>query len=740
MPKDNPIGLNRVDGRAKVTGAAKYFAEYELPNMTYGVLVGSNITKGKILALDTKAAERAPGVLAVLSHLNRPTVPGYEPNPQQQNQNQAQGRGGGTGGFKIFYTDTIYFNGQPIALVVADRYERALYAASLIKAQYQKEEHATNFYKNINKAKEPKMGGEYKRGEADAYKNAPVKIEAEYVLPSEMHNPMELHGMLANWESDSKISLYSKTQGVKATQRTVANLFKIPLENITVYSEFVGGAFGLALRTWPHEIAAVMASKQLGKPVKLVLSRDQMFTMLGYRPQTWQKIGLGASSDGKLIGITHEATGQTASYEDFTEGATNISRFMYASPNMNTRYKILPLDIGVPTWMRGPGEATGAFALESAMDEMAHQLNMDPVEFRVKNHADIDPEKNLPFSSKFVKEAYELGAEKIGWKNRKAQPATTKDGDYWVGYGMSSGAFGAHRSAATVKSTLMADGTLLLQSAASDIGPGTGTAMVQIASQQLGLSTSKIKFELGNSSLPPAPSQGGSSTVSTVGSAVNDSVVALKQQLQELAVKNALVVSPTSGEFVFADGKISHTSNNNAAISFGDLLKKNNLPSIDVTKESKPNGEATKYSLYSFSIHFVQVKVHRLTGAVHVSKIVSVGDAGTIVSLKTAESQMIGGAVGGIGMALTEEAVMDDRYGRYVNNNLADYHVPVNADVPDIDVIFINKPDPIINPMGAKGMGEIALIGFSAAVANAVFNATGKRIRNLPITPDKLLA
>lgn len=739
MPKDNPKGLDRVDGRAKVTGAAKYFAEYELPNMTYGVLVGSTVTKGRILALDTKAAEKAPGVLAVLSHLNRPTVPGYEPNPNPQGQ-QAQGRGGGTGGFKIFYTDKIFFNGQPIALVVADRYERALYAASLVKAQYEKEEHQTNFDKNIEKAAAPRMSTDYHRGEIDAYKNAPIKLEAEYTLPSEMHNPMELHGMLANWESDSKIDLYSKTQGVKATQRTVANLFKIPLDNITVYSEFVGGAFGIALRTWPHEIAAVMASKQLNRPVKLVLGRDQMFTMLGYRPHTWQKVGLGASSDGKLIGITHEATGQTATYEDFTEGVTNISRFMYASPNMNTRYKLLPLDVCVPTWMRGPGEATGAFALECAVDEMAHQLNMDPIEFRLKNYAETDPEKNLPFSSKFVKEAYELGAEKIGWKNRKAQPATAKDGDYWVGYGMSSGAFGAYRGAATVKGTLMADGTLLLQSATSDIGPGTGTAMVQIASQLIGIPTNKIRFELGNSSLPPSGSQGGSSTVSTVGSAVNDAVVALKQQLQEMAGKTAMAATPSSGEFVFKDGKISHTSNNNAGVSFGDLMRQNNLQSINVTKESRPGGEMGKYSLYSFSIHFVQVKVHRLTGVVHVSKIACVGDAGTIVSLKTAESQMIGGAVGGIGMALTEEAVMDNRYGRYVNNNLADYHVPVNADVPDIDVIFINKPDPIINPMGAKGMGEIALIGFSAAVANAVFNATGKRIRNLPITPDKLMA
>lgn len=735
MPKDNiDKGLDRVDGKAKVTGAAKYFAEYELPNMSYGVLVGSNVTKGRIINLDTKGAEKAPGVIAVLSHLNRPTVPGYE----AVDDKAPKGRGVG---IKVFYSDKIYFNGQPIALVVADRYERAVYAASLIRAQYEKETFTTDFDKNTDKATAPKnaINGDYKRGEIDAYKNAPIKIEQEYTLPSEMHNPMELHGMLASWGKDDKIALYSKTQGVKATQKTISTLFKVPLENIEVFSEFVGGAFGIALRTWPHEVAAVMASKLLSRPVKLVLGRDQMFTMLGYRPHTWQKIGMGATADGKLVGITHEAIGQTATYEEFTEGSTNISRFMYACPNMNSRYKLVALDVGVPTWMRGPGEATGAFALESGMDEMAFKLNIDPIEFRLINYAETDPERNLPFSSKFVKEAYQLGADKIGWKQRSQKPATIKEGDWWVGYGMSSGAFGAHRSAATVKGTLMADGTLLLQSAASDIGPGTGTAMVQIASTTLGIPTNKIRFELGNSSLPPAPSQGGSSTVSTVGSAVSDACNALKKQLQDLAIKDVFATAQT-GNFVFADGKISHSSAGSPSIAYGEMLKKNNLDSINITMESKPNGEMGKYSLYSFSIHFVQVKVHSLTGAVKVSKIVSVGDAGKIVSLKTAESQMIGGAVGGIGMALMEDAVMDDRYGRYVNNNLADYHVPVNADVPNIDVIFINKPDPIINPMGAKGMGEIALIGFSAAVANAVFNATGKRIRNLPITPDKLLS
>jgi xanthine dehydrogenase YagR molybdenum-binding subunit len=442
-----------------------------------------------------------------------------------------------------------------------------------------------------------------------------------------------------------------------------------------------------------------------------------MFTMVGNRPATHQKIGLGANKDGKITGITHTAYGQTSTYENFTEGVVAMSKFMYQSENVNTNYNVVPLDTGVPIWMRGPGEATGAFALESAIDEMAYALNLDPLVFRVKNDPEKDQAQNKPFSSKNIKEAYQLGSEKIGWANRKQKPGSLIEGNWQIGYGVSVGVFNAGRGRASVRGVLNANGTLLLQSAVSDIGPGTGTAMTLIASRLMDLPVDKITFELGDSSLPPAPSQGGSSTLSTVGSAVNDVCVALKKQIADLAIK----------------------ANMDANALFTEVLQKNNLPLIEITQQSQANPEAKNYAIYSFSIHFVQVKVHQLTGVVKVSKIVSVGDAGKIISPKTAQSQMVGGAVGGIGMALTEEALFDNRYGKYINNNFGDYHVPVNADVPDIDVIFIDKPDPIINPMGAKGMGEIALIGFSAAVANAVFNATGKRIRSLPITPDKIL-
>jgi xanthine dehydrogenase YagR molybdenum-binding subunit len=732
--------IDRVTGKAVVTGKAKYAAEYEIPAMTYGVLVGSTIAKGTITAIDSKAAEKAPGVLAVISYLNSPKVPGYD-----QGANPVKGPTGGKG-LQVFNDNIVRFNNQPIALVIADTFERAVYGASLVKAQYNKEEHQTN-PEEMQKKGQPLEGTRYKdniRGEADAYKNAAIKIEAEYVVPIEVHNPMELHSITALWEGEDKVTVYDKTQGVKSTQRSIMQAFKLQEPNVKVIAQFVGGGFGSALRTWPHEIAALIGAKKTGRPVKLVLTRDQMFTMVGYRPYTKQIIGLGATADGKLTGITHEADSITSSYEEFNEGSVNISRALYQCANVTTRYKVYSLDLSTPTWMRGPGEATGAFALESAMDELAYALKMDPIELRLRNYAETDPERNRPFSSKFLKEAYQLGADAIGWKDRNAAPGSTKEGEWQVGYGMGTGMFNAGRGTAKALARLYADGSLLVQSAVSDSGPGTATSMTQIAMQHMGLPVNKVTFELGDSSLPPGPTQGGSSTTSTLGSAVNDVCVSLKKKLAELVKDNSIfhtenVHNVTAADLVFENGYMALASDRSRKITYTDVLKNAGLSQLEVTEESKAGEDQRKYATFSYSVHFVKVLVHPLTGVVRVAKVVSAADAGKIISPKTAESQIIGGAVGGIGMALMEEGVVDDRYGRWVNNNLADYHVPVQADVPHIQVLFVNKPDPILNPIGAKGMGEIALIGFAAAVANAVYHATGKRIRNLPITPDKLI-
>lgn len=726
--------IERVTGRAVVTGAAKYAAEHELANLTYGVLVGSTIAKGSITAMDTRAAERAPGVIAVVSHLNAPKVPGYD-----EGGNPVKGPTGGKG-LQVFNGNTVYFNGQPIALVIADTFERAVYAASLVKAQYKKEEHHTDFAA-AGKAVAAIEGPKYKdnvRGDANAFSNAVVKFEAEYIVPLEVHNPMELHAITAQWDGEDKVTVYDKTQGVKATQRSIMTAFKLSEENVKVFAPFVGGGFGSALRTWPHEIAALIGAKKTGKPIRLVLTREQMFTMVGYRPYTLQKLKLGATKDGKLTSIYHEANSITSPYEEFNEGTVNISRLLYACPNVVTRYQVYPFNVSTPTWMRGPGEATGSFALECALDELSYALNMDPIELRKRNYAEVDPQSNKPYSTKYLKEAYELGAEKFGWKNRNPKPRSMKEGDMLVGYGMATGVFNAGRGTAKALARLFADGTLLVQSAVSDSGPGTQTSMTVIAASAMGIAPAKVNFVLGDSSLPPGPTQGGSSTTATLGSAVHDVCVSLKKKLGELAMKLPAFQNTKPEDLVFENGNIL-SANRNTSISFTDVLQQSGLNQLEATEESKRSEEMNKYAAYSYSVHFAKVLVNPVTGIVKVSRVVTASDAGKIVSSKTAESQVIGGVVGGIGMALMEEGVIDDRYGRWVNNNLADYHVPVQADVPHIEALFVNKPDFILNPTGAKGMGEIALIGFAAAVANAVYHATGKRIRELPITLDKLI-
>ncbi len=737
--KGEKQALNRVDGKAKVTGTANYAADQKIQNLAYGFLVGSTIAKGKIKSIDTKSAEKAPGVLSVITYANAPKIPGY-----QVGKDPSKPQTGGQP-LRIFFDNEIVYYDQPIALVIADTFERVLYASKLVKAQYEKATHQTNLQANLDKAKTPSSPWmkDYNRGQQDAYKDAPVKIDQEYYHPREVHSPMELANIIVNWEEDNKVTVYTKTQGVFDTQGSIKDAFLLPAENITVHAEYVGGAFGMALRTWPYEIAALMGARKVGRPLKLVLHREQMFTNVGYRPATLQKIGMGASSDGKLVGITHEATGNTSSYEEFTEGSVGISRMLYDCPNVTTRYKTVPLDVSTPIWMRGPGEATGCYALESAMDEMAYKLNIDPVAFRLLNYADVDPDNKQPWSSKYLKECYQMGADKIGWKNRKRQPRALKDRGWLIGYGMGTGSFGAGRWNATVKAILQPDGSLLLQCSVTDIGPGTATMMTAIASDAMGIPPNKIAVQIGNTVLPPGPTQGGSATTSAVGGAVSDLCTTLKEQIAILAGKEGSPLhtanTPTlkADDITFSETGIASQKDDSLSISYADLFKLNNLPALEITKEGK--GQELPYSMYSFSVHFVKLRVHPQTGRIKIDHVVSCADAGTIVSPKTAESQMSGGVVGGIGMALMEESVFDHRFGRVINNNLADYHVPVNADIPKIEVLFVNKKDPYVNPVGSKGLGEICLIGMAPAVANAVFNATGKRMRELPITPDKLI-
>lgn len=720
----------RVEALAKVTGSGKYSAEYEVDAMCYAVLVTSTIPSGTIKNIRVDLAKQVSGVLDILHHQNRPAIPGFADETKIKESRF---------GLPVFYTDKIYFRGQPVALVVAETLEDATYAASLVTVEYTKDAFQVDF-ETARLAVPVKETGK-ERGSMDAWSTTPFVVEAEYAIKEEVHNPMEMHATIAQWVSEDKLKLYDKNQGVNNVQRVFSRLLSLPVENIEVISEFVGGGFGSGLRVWPHTLATVMAAKQVKRPVKLMLTRPQMFSLVGYRPESWQKIKLGADSTGKFTGMWHQAQHATSMYESFNENITRIARLVYDFKNLKTESSIVPLNIGTPTWMRGPGDCTGDFAIESAIDELSYQLKKDPVELRLKNIALInDPESGKPWSSHFIDECIKQGATTINWNKRKAEPGQIVDGDWKIGYGMAVGMWTAGRGTASAGMRIDRDGTLIVQTAMTDIGTGTGTAMQNLAFEATGILKHKIKIELGNSNLPSAPSQGGSTGLSSLGGAVLDAAKLLKEKLSALASKqNAAYSNAVASDILLLENGIAFQKANNQFISFIDLFKTNQLEFVEVEATSAPGEERQKYAFCSSAAHFCIVRVHSKTGKVKVDRMVCVADGGKIVSTIAASNQMSGAAVGGIGMALIEEQLFDKKLGSLVGNDFAGYHVAVNADAPIIEVAFINKPDPNINTVGSKGLGEVGIIGCAPAIANAIYNATGKRLRNLPITPDKVL-
>jgi xanthine dehydrogenase YagR molybdenum-binding subunit len=640
----------------------------------------------------------------------------------------------------VLYDNKVRFFGQPIALIVADSFENANAAIRLVKAEYIVEAHETNFELLRKDPSKLKPAVTYKRGQEKAYSTAAKFVEAEYTIPIEVHLPMEMHATIAHWEAEDKITLYDKTQGPKSTQSTIARTFGLPEKNVRVIAENVGGGFGSGLRSWSNVPAACIAAKKLNRPVKVVLTRPQMFNLAGYRPQSWQRVGIGADVNGKFIGITHEAISNTSRYEDFREGIVDVSKFLYAADNVDTKYNVLPLDLSTPIWMRGPGEATGCFALESAIDELSYQLNMDPIDLRIKNFTEINQENKMPFSAINLKDCYAYGKEKIGWKNRPAKPGTLKENGMLIGYGMAVGVFGAGKGTASVRAILSKDGKLVLECAVSDMGPGTTTSMTKIAASAMQMPIDKIKFKLGDSDFPSGPSQGGSGTTSTVGSAVDLACKTLQQNLKELAIQYVpAFVGKVLSDVEVKNEQVLLIADNSINVSIINLLKASNKENLDITITSNGNNPSQmKFTSNSFSAHFVKLGVDPKTGKVKLLKVVTTGDNGKVISPKTARSQMLGGVVGGIGMALTEQVQIDHTTGQIINASFGTYQVPLHSMIPPIDVWFVDKPDYNVNSIGAKGLGEIALIGFAAAVANAVYNATGKRLRDLPITPEKI--
>jgi xanthine dehydrogenase YagR molybdenum-binding subunit len=733
--------VSRVDGRAKVTGAARYAAEQQAPDLLYGVVVSGTVAKGRILDIDTMEAMQLEGVVEVMSHLNRPKVRSFDLHYKDMTAPAGSP-------FRPFYDDQVLYSGQPVALVLAETFEAARRGAALVRVRYEEAGHDTRMA-NLERAYAPrplKAGFEPpppEKGDADkAYKAAPVKIEAEFYHGVEHHNPLELFASTVVREEDGHLTIYDKTQSSQNSRWYVSHVFGLPKDKVTVRNPYVGGAFGSGLRPQYQLTLAVMASLKLKRSVRVQLTRQQMFSF-GHRPETVQWVKLAAERDGTLTSIQHEAISETSQFEDYAEVVVNWSGLLYACDNIRLGYKILGTDRYTPIDMRAPGAAHGVHALEVAMDELSYALKMDPLSLRLKNYADRSPVDDKPFSSKELRACYEQGAERFGWSQRPLAPRARKEGEEWVGWGMATGVWDAMQMFARASAVMHADGRLVVSSAASDIGTGTYTVMAMIAAEAMGLPLERVTFQLGDSTLPAAPVEGGSSHVTTVGSAVAG--VCDKLRLTLLRHAQSDPDSPFRDKRVkdveFAGGVMRLKKDPDTFIALGAIVRGAGRERLEEKYLLLPAMlKQRKYRRLVHSAVFVEVRVDEELGIVRVTRVVSAIAAGRIMNLKTAGSQIVGGIVWGISQALHEESHMDHRFGRFMNHNLSEYHVAVNADVHDIDFMFVEEDDRIVSRLGAKGVGEIGIIGVAAAISNAIYHATGKRIRSTPITPDKVLA
>lgn len=722
---------SRVDGRAKVTGEAKYAADFNVPALAYGALVTATIPKGRIKRIDTSYAARVAGVIKVLTHEDRPPMPdgdiAYKDDvaPEQGSP------------YRPLYDDKIMFDGQPVAMVLAEDWETARFAATLVQVEYEKAAHATDLHARIDAAYVVEKP-EKPRGDAPkAYAAADVRHEGEYFIPTEHHNPMELFASTVHWEGPGKLTVYDKTQGVQNVQRYLAGIFGDRVQDLRVMSQFMGGGFGAGLRPQYQVVVAVLGALALQRSVRLVLTRQQMYG-LGYRPATIERLALGASADGTLQAMTHEAIAVTSQFEEFSRNDTGWGGLLYASPNTKFVHKLARLDVPTSSDMRAPGAATGVYALESAMDELAVALKLDPLELRLRVYSDRDQNEDKPYTSKQLRECYRQGAEAFGWSGRNPAPRSMRDGSDLIGWGMASGVWEALQVPVAARIVLTANGHAEISCAASDIGTGTYTIVAQVAADRLGLPLEDITVKLGDSSLPQAPVEGGSWMAASAAHAVAGAAEEVREELLRLAstATNSPFTIGAAAEVALIDGKLV-SRDARRAIPISDLMRQAGRDRI-VKERLNTFKEDHSYARNTHSAIFAEVKVDEQLGVIRVTRVVSAVAAGRILNPKTAGSQIMGSVVGGIGMALHEETVHDHAFGRIMNANIAEYHVPVNADVHDINVIFVDEPDTLINPLGMKGVGEIGIVGVAAAIANAVYHATGKRVRDLPITLDKL--
>jgi xanthine dehydrogenase YagR molybdenum-binding subunit len=738
---------SRVDGRAKVTGAAKYAAEYNLarpapgPGLAHGSVVTSRIAKGRIKRIDASAALRIDGVIDVLSHENRPrmaeTDSGYKDDVAPQGSP-----------FRPLYDDRIMFSGQPIALVVAEEPEIARFAASLVRVEYEEEAHVTDIHRQQEAAfalgtpadpAEAAFGPPGPRGAPEAaLAAADVRHQGEYYVPIEHHNPMEPFASTAIWEGGGKLTVYDKTQGVQNVQRYLCGVFDLQPENVRVMSPFMGGGFGSGLRPNFQVVLAALAALALQRSVRVALRRQEMYA-LGYRPAMIQRIALGANPRGTLDAITHDAVTVTSQYEDFNRQETGWSGLLYTCANAKYAHKLARLDLPTSCDMRAPSAATGVYALECAMDELAVALRRDPLELRLSCYSDRDQNTGLPYSSKALRECYRQGAEAFGWEKRNPEPRSMRDGKELVGWGMATGVWEALQVPITVRIVLSANGHAEVSCATSDIGTGTYTIMAQVAADMLGLPLDAVNIKLGDSTLPQSPVEGGSWIAASVSNGIATTCDAVRAELLRLAkgMPSSPLADAVPDDVSLADGKLVSKRDASRAVSITDAMRHAGVDRIEQERPTTFPSEG-KFAHNTHSAIFAEVKVDEQLGVIRVTRVVDAVAAGRILNAKTASSQIMGGVVWGIGMALHEETLVDHNFGRIMNANIAEYHVPVHADVHDIKVIFVDEADSVVNPLGIKGVGEIGIVGVAAAIANAVFHATGKRVRDLPITLDKL--
>ncbi len=740
--RDRFVGtpVSRVDGPAKVTGLAKYAGEFAAPDLAYGVVVSSAIAKGRIARIDSAAAEAVPGVVKVITHENRPAT-----SQKPEDYQDAVAPPGAP--FQALANDRIVFSGQPVALVVADDFETARYAASLVKVEYEAAAPLTDVAAQAGAAYDPptKRNGIKPPPEpwgdaAGALDGAEIRVNGQYRMADEHHNPMEPHASTVVVEKDGTYTVYDKVQGVANSHAYIAGAFGLKPEQVRVLNPYLGGGFGSGLRPQYQLFLAMLAAKDLGRSVRVTLTRDQMWSFT-YRSEAIQTVSLGADRSGKLQALKHDAVQGTSTYEDYQEVIVNWSGVLYDCDNVALTYSITKLDTPTPGDMRAPGAVTGVYAIETAMDELAYASGQDPVQLRLKNYSEADQTEDKPFGSKELREAFRQGSEAFGWASRTPEPRSMREGKELVGWGMATGIWESMMMQSSARAVLGADGRLEVGNQTGDIGTGTYTILTQIAADTLGLPLDHVTTKLGDTTLAQAPVAGGSWTAASSGTAVMKACRDLAEQVFRLArgMDNSPLANVDFERAVFTNGRIEVAGDPSKSVALTDVMRATGTEKLEATAEAAPDKDfEEKYNAYTHSAIFAEVKIDEELGVVRCTRVVSAIAAGKVLNPKTARSQILGGVVMGIGSALHEESMLDHRIGRFMNHNLGEYHVPVHADIPDIDVIFVDEEDKA-NPLGVKGLGEIGIVGVAAAISNAVFHATGKRIRHLPITIDKIL-